>query len=43
MWTKTASTMRFADQAWTERTSQPNFTRVMTNSTLSNAASGVGR
>ena len=35
--------MRFADQEWIERTSQPKGTRVTMNCTLSNAASAVGR
>jgi len=38
-----ARTIRFADQEWIDRTSQPNGTWVMTNWTLANAASAVGR
>jgi hypothetical protein len=43
MCTKAKNSMRFADQEWIERTSQPKGTSVMMNSTDSNAASAVGR
>lgn len=35
--------IRLADQLWIERMSQPNFTSVMMNCTLSNALSELGR
>ena len=35
MWTKAAKIIRFADQLWIERISQPNSTLVTMNCTLS--------
>src|SRR5664280_2342895 len=43
MWANADRIIRFADHEWTERTSQPNGTRVTMNWTLSNAASAVAR
>ena len=42
-WIMAVRTIRFADQLWIERTSQPNSTCVMMNCTLSNASAAVGR
>ena len=41
MWTNAERIIRFADQAWTERTSQPNGTLAEMNRTLSNAVSAL--
>ena len=38
-----AAISRFADQLWTDRISQPNWTSVIMNWTLSKAPSELGR
>ena len=42
-WRNAKKIIRFADQEWIERISQPNDTVVMMNSTDSNASAAEGR